>query len=213
MHAGLWVEASFDDAGDGCADPDGHMTLGQSIYWYLWNPERSGCAADLQQMNITISKLFVTPPPRYPEYDKLIEDGKVTAVVMFGQIGDELSEHDSGVRGFNRMASWLLEAEFKEVDDAPVGRRFSKHIGVVDYEIDLYSPYDFAGLSDMALYAVGGMGAGNLRAAPADQRLRNQQRGALALLARACQRGCNGLVVFPIDFLHVPPLRLEASAS
>ena len=137
------------DAGDKCADPDNHMGLSQSVYWYLWNPARSGCEIPTQEMSVTVSKMFAPGPVTYPEYDKLVADGKVTAVVLFGQIGDgAVSDSDPGMRAFNQMARWLKDSDFQEVTPAPVGKRFSKHIGEVDYEIDLYSPYDFSGLSD-----------------------------------------------------------------
>ena len=73
------------DAGDTCADPDNHMDLSQSVYWYMWNPDRSSCELATQEMTLTVSKMFAPGPVTYPEYDKLVEDGKVTAVVLFGR--------------------------------------------------------------------------------------------------------------------------------
>ena len=141
-------------AGDKCADPDGHMSLADSVYWYLWNPDRAGCEMATQKLRLTVSRMFPRSHTPYPEYDRLVEDGKVTAVVLFGQIGDDpLSEWDAGLRGYNSMASWLDNAGYDEVTPAPVGRRFVKHVGDVDFELDLYSPRDFKGLSDMAHFA------------------------------------------------------------
>ena len=141
-------------AGDKCADHDGHMDLSQSVYWYLWNPDRSGCAIPKQDMKLTVSKMFAPGPVTYLEYDKLVADKKVTAVVLFGQIGDDpLTDSDPGVSGLKRMVRWLGQAGFTEVTPAPVGKRFTKRTGEVDFEIDLYSPYDFAGLSDSAHFS------------------------------------------------------------
>jgi len=138
------------DAGDKCADPDDHMTLSQSIYWYMWNPKKSGCPADLSQdMLITVSKVLPNEKVTYPEYDQLVADGKITVVVLFGLIGDDMKETDIGFRGLKEMARWLEEDDFQEVT-APVGRRFSKLVANVTYEIDLYSPKEFSGLSDYA---------------------------------------------------------------
>jgi len=138
------------DAGDKCADHDSHMELDQSVYWYMWNPERSGCKAELQQdLLITVSRMLPSGKVTYPEYDQLVADGKVTAVVLFGKIGDGDIDTDTGMYGLKEMASWLKEAKFTEIQNPPVGRRFSKKIVGVDLEIDLYSPRDFAGLSDM----------------------------------------------------------------
>ncbi len=139
------------DAGDKCAEKDNHIGLSSSVYWYLWDPDLPGCNVATQQMKLTVSKMGITGKTVYPEYDKLVEDGKITAVVLFGQIGDgAISDTDIGVRGMKTMASWLLGASFQEITPAPVGRRFTKHVGTVDFEIDLYSPYDFSGLSDYA---------------------------------------------------------------
>jgi hypothetical protein len=139
------------DAGQSCATRDSHISLDQSVYWYLWNPDLNDCSADIQQMQITVSKML---PSRvtYPEYDQLVADGKVTMVVLFGQIGDTLDDSDIGVRAHAQMGRWLVQGGFAEVTPAPVGRRFAKTVGGVAVEVDLYSPYDFAGLSDYAHY-------------------------------------------------------------
>lgn len=139
---------------DRCADHDSHMSLSDSVYWYLWNPDKTGCDTEaVQEMMLTVSKMLPTGPVTYPEYDQLVADGKVTAVVLFGKIGDGDIETDSGMYGFNRMATWLKNADFDEVTPAPVGRRFSKALGPYTYEIDLYSPKDFSGLSDYSNYS------------------------------------------------------------
>ncbi|MCA9581182.1 MAG: hypothetical protein KC416_05265 [Myxococcales bacterium] len=137
----------MDEAGDACATPDGHLDLSQSIYWYLWNPERAGCQIETQELQITIARAF---PQRetYPEYDRLVEDGKITVVILYGQIGDgPIDEFETGVRNMKRMGQWLLDDGFKEVA-APIGRRFGKRIAGTVVEMDLYSPNDFAGLGD-----------------------------------------------------------------
>lgn len=138
-------------AGDTCADPDGHITLSQSVYWYLWNPEKSSCTMPTQQLRLTVSKMFAPSQQTYPEFDQLVSDGKLTAVVLFGQIGDgPIDDSEIGVRNMKTMATWLKQAGYSEITPAPIGRRFSKHLGQVDFEIDLYSPNDFSGLGDFA---------------------------------------------------------------
>ncbi len=140
-------------AGDKCADKDGHITLSQSVYWYMWNPNRNGCDATLvQDMLVTVSRLLPSSEVTWPEYDLLVEDKKITAVVLFGKIGDDDIESDIGMWGFKRMGTWLKDAGFHEVADAPVGKRYAKQILDVLYEIDLYSPHDFSGLSDSGNY-------------------------------------------------------------
>ncbi len=139
------------DAGDTCADPDDHIGLSQSVYWYQWNPDKPSCKVPLQDLTVTVSRMFPSGPVTYPEYDLLAADGRITVVILFGQIGDDpLTDSDIGMQGFRRMARWLQDAGFTEVTPAPVGRRFTKTVGDIVFEYDLYSPYDFAGLGDFA---------------------------------------------------------------
>jgi hypothetical protein len=138
------------DAGTWCADEDAHMTLSQSIYWYMWNPDKDGCDVEKRDLTLTVTKVLPVREATYPEYDKLVEDGKVTAVVLFGQIGhdDQISDNDAGMNNLRRMKRILSEAGFDAQPGAPVGERYAKQTGNVTFEIDLYSPHDFAGLSD-----------------------------------------------------------------
>lgn len=142
------------DAGDTCADDDDHIGLSQSVYWYRWEPSNPACKVATQQMKVTVSKTFQAAQATYPEYDKLTADGKVTAVVIFGQIGDgAITDSDPGMYAFRRMGSWLKEGGFAEAATAPVGKRYTKRIGNTAVEVDLYSPNDFSGLGDYAHFA------------------------------------------------------------
>ena len=142
----------FADAGDSCADSDNHITLDQSVYWYRWEPDQSGCTIPLQDLKVTISKKFpTTQSTLYPEYDQLVADKKLTVVVLFGQIDDgALTENETGMRNFKRYGSWLEQADYKSVT-APLGKRYEKKLsnGVL-IQIDLYSPREFSGLGDYA---------------------------------------------------------------
>lgn len=142
------------EAGKNCADEDSHIGLSQSVYWYLWNPSKRECNLRTQKAKVTISRMFQSDPVPYPEYDKLIEDGLITSVIIFGQIGDDpLTDSDPGMYAFRRMEGWLKEAGFREAsEEAPVGKRYEKTISGIKIQMDLYSPYDFSGLSDYAHY-------------------------------------------------------------
>ncbi|HEY3354002.1 MAG TPA: M1 family aminopeptidase [Polyangia bacterium] len=147
---------TFHDLGAACADVDPHYPLDQEYYWDAWNPDQSGCpAAAYQEARLTITKVLPIGRDVYPEYDKLVADGKVTAVFLFGQMGDgeTVSTRDEGMQKFREMATWLKDAGFKEVTPAPVGRRFRKTVKEVLFEIDLYAPTDFRGLEDTAHFA------------------------------------------------------------
>lgn len=140
----------FTDARDTCADGDDHITLDQSVYWYRWEPEQSRCQIPLQDIKVTISKKFpTTNSTRYPEYDQLVADKKLTVVVLFGQIDDgALTENETGMRNFKRYGTWLAQAGYASVT-APLGKRYEKRLNNgVTVQIDLYSPREFSGLGD-----------------------------------------------------------------
>jgi hypothetical protein len=141
------------DAGKTCADDDDHIGLDQSVYWYRWEP-KTGCKAATQTLKVTISKMLSKSTSAvYPEFDKLTADKKITAVILFGQIGDgEIADDDIGMTGLRTMASWLKQAKFSEVTTT-VGRRFEKTVAGNLVQIDLYSPHEFSGLGDFAHFA------------------------------------------------------------
>ncbi|MBI5500111.1 MAG: proprotein convertase P-domain-containing protein [Deltaproteobacteria bacterium] len=142
------------DAGDRCAEPDDHMGLSSSIYWYLWDPDRSGCDIAKQDLRVTVSRMFDASRTTYPEYDRLVADGQITFVVLFGSIDDDLTDNDPGVRNMNRMIRNLTSGGYAEVSPRPaVGRRFIKRVAGIDVVADLYSPYEFSGLGDMAHFS------------------------------------------------------------
>lgn len=140
----------YTDAQKSCADDDDHIGLDQSVYWYRWEPEQTSCKIPVQDLKVTISKKFpTTNSTRYPEYDQLTADKKVTMVVLFGEIDDgPITENETGMRNFKRFGSWLESAAFKSVT-APLGKRYEKTLsnGVL-IQIDLYSPKEFSGLGD-----------------------------------------------------------------
>jgi hypothetical protein len=142
----------FNDAGKSCADVDPHYPVDQTYYWDAWNPDQDGCPEELvQEASITVRRVLTSPHDTYPEYDRLVADGKVTTVMIFGQMGDgeTVSNRDQNMTAFRNMAEWLKGAGFREVTPAPVGRRFTKTVRSVVFEIDLYSPMDFRGLEDL----------------------------------------------------------------
>ena len=145
----------FADAAKSCADSDDHISLDQSVYWYRWEPEQSGCTIPMQDLKVTVSKKFPTEQSqRYPEYDQLTADKKLTVVVLFGEIDDgAITENETGMRNFKRYGSWLEDAGFKSVT-APLGKRYEKKLpNDVLVQIDLYSPKEFSGLDDLGHFS------------------------------------------------------------
>ncbi|MBN2494009.1 MAG: proprotein convertase P-domain-containing protein [Deltaproteobacteria bacterium] len=143
------------DAADGCAAPDSHIELDQSVYWYLWSPDRSSCPAELvQTMSVTVDEVLENNPSSYPEYDRLWADGELSAVVLFGRL-----DHDGDVKddynwqSADKFCQWLVEAGFAEADSAPLGRRFVKKAGEERSElVDVYYPDVFENVADYSRF-------------------------------------------------------------
>jgi len=139
------------DAGDSCADYNSHISLSQSVYWYLWNPDKAGCKAALQDMTLTITKVTPKNPTAYPEYDKLWADKELKVVVLFGKLDDGSDiKKDWNWGAADDFVGWLKEAGFAEKADAPLGKRFQKIVGDKTETVDVYHPDIFHDPTDYA---------------------------------------------------------------
>lgn len=145
----------YTDASKSCADDDDHIGLSQDVYWYRWEPEQASCKIALQDLKVTVSKVFPkTTATVYPEFDQLLADNKLTTVILFGEIDDgPITANETGMRNMRQYANWLLEAQYKKVT-APLGERYERKLanGTI-VQIDLYSPKEFSGLDDYAHFA------------------------------------------------------------
>ncbi|MEZ4255015.1 MAG: hypothetical protein R3A78_04755 [Polyangiales bacterium] len=142
----------FTDAGDSCGTPEGDIDVAQSVYWYVWTPEKSSCDRDLlQTVELKVSKVLPRGGAVYPEYDKLMEDGRVDVVVFFGQVGHgAISESDYSFSLIRKFESFLQGANFRKAPDAPKGIRYVREQNGVRMLVDIYTPHEFSGLTDYA---------------------------------------------------------------
>ncbi len=145
----------FTDAKATCADSDDHIGLDESVYWYRWEPAQASCKIPMQDLQVTVSKVFPkTTSTVYPEFDQLVADKKLTVVIMFGEIDDgPITASETGMQNFTRYGEWLAAAKFKKATSAPLGVRYEKTVNGTLVQIDLYSPNEFSGLDDYAHYA------------------------------------------------------------
>jgi subtilisin-like proprotein convertase family protein len=141
------------DADDKCADHNSHIDLGQSVYWYLWNPKKSDCPQELlQTMTLTVTEVLPHNPESYPEYDKLWADEMLTVAVFFGKLDDGDVAEDYNWNTFNRFCTWLTEAGFSEHPDAPMGKRFVKAKDNLTTVVDVYGPDVFHSVADYSRF-------------------------------------------------------------
>ncbi len=138
----------MEEAGDSCAEYNSHIPASQSVYWYLWDPERSGCRLETQEMSITVEEVLPTVTETYPEYDRLWEDGRLDVVVLWGQLDDGDPAEDQNWKNVERLAKWLEEAGFEEVPEAPLGRRFQRVVDDKTEVVDIYGPTIFESVAD-----------------------------------------------------------------
>ena len=146
----------FDRTGNKCAtDPDSGgevpaADLGAHNLFYYFDPARTGCtlgADDLVTARYEIRSSLDTPTV-WPEYDRLVADGKVTMAVIFGQIEHgELKSNDWGFLSFNTMNRAFRNQGFTRTETFPEnrGQTMKKTFpGGLVVEIRMWTPVSFA---------------------------------------------------------------------
>jgi hypothetical protein len=87
-----------------CVDYAAHDVDSGSM-WYYFRPKRSGCslaAADVVKFTATVALSSVNTTGKYPEYNKVWEDGVLKVVTIFGKNEDgATTASDPGVAAFN----------------------------------------------------------------------------------------------------------------
>ncbi len=135
--------------GGTCATNTSHA-LWDDDYWYFWDPDRSECQLEKATMTATIVKKVDHTARVYPEYDKLLEDGKITVVAFFGAYDSSTDpmENDPGYRGMITFTHKLEQAGF-EKGESPDGLwRYTKTSNGIEFVVDVSTPKDFYGLDD-----------------------------------------------------------------
>lgn len=138
--------ASDNETG-GPVDPE---DLGAHNLFYYFDAEREGCPlteSDLFTGSYSVES-SLDAATVYPEYDLLVEDGRIDMVVIFGQIthGD-LESNDWGWIGFNQFSRSLRYIGFRVVDDFAddMGHRMERTFpGGLIVSIKIYTPVGVA---------------------------------------------------------------------
>ena len=89
-----------------CVDFSAHEVSSGNM-WYYFRPNRSGCTiadADVVDVEATVSVSSINTTGKYPEYDKVWEDGALKVVSIFGKYEDfATSNGDAGIAAFNEF--------------------------------------------------------------------------------------------------------------
>jgi hypothetical protein len=143
--AGLWQAV-----GTACGTKEGSIDVEDGVYWYVWDPGKSGCKATTAKLQVTVSKVLPAGDTTYPEYDRLTADHRVDVLVLFGQVDhDTLSDSDYGFSLVSDFENLLTDGGFTK-QTAPKGLRYSRTRAGIEEVIDIYTPREFAGLADFA---------------------------------------------------------------
>jgi hypothetical protein len=88
-----------------CALQEVGETVDVESMWYFYRPDKAGCSLDGKDIvestvDVTVSADNTTG--KYPEYDKVWEDGSLRVVAIFGKfVAGATSEYDQGISAFN----------------------------------------------------------------------------------------------------------------
>lgn len=146
----------FERIGAQCAtDPDtggvvDEHDLGAHNLFYYWDPAREGCPlteADLVTGSYRIDSSLDTPTV-YPEYDRLVADGRVDMVAVFGQITHgELTNSDWGFISSRAFTDLFQRRGFRIVETFADnrGKRLERtYGGGLVVSLTIYTPVDYA---------------------------------------------------------------------
>jgi hypothetical protein len=90
---------------DKCVDYGAHdLDVGSMFYYY--RPKQSGCnitATDASITTATVSPSANSTTGKFPEMNKVWEDGTLNVVAIFGKYEDGTTSNDVGIDGFNEF--------------------------------------------------------------------------------------------------------------
>ena len=122
----------------GCVDFGAHDVSSGNM-WYYYRPNRSGCSiadADVIEVDAAVSVSSINTTGKYPEYDKVWEDGALKVVSIFGKYEDfATSNSDAGIAAFNEFVGDLraeLDARGIGVTTVPASVPFNPGVNMPD---------------------------------------------------------------------------------
>jgi hypothetical protein len=100
------LDAFATSYGHSCVDFGAHDVDSGSM-WYYFRPERSGCtftAADVFKVTASLTVSPINTTGKFPEYNKVWEDGALKMVAIFGKYEDgATTSSDAGIAAWNQF--------------------------------------------------------------------------------------------------------------
>jgi hypothetical protein len=130
--------------GHDCVDVGAHDVDAGSI-WYYYRPKRSSCklaSEDVFRATANVALSPVNTTGKYPEYDKVWEDGVFEIVAIFGKYEDgATTEADAGIAAYNRF-SQVLRDDLRAFNLTTTPSTLSRSPGVATPEFTLDAKLD-----------------------------------------------------------------------
>ena len=126
--------------GRACADADENTTIEDWNYFYYFDPTKEECTIPLSTVTLDLRQVH-PPVETYPEYDRLVADGKVEAVVFFGaaKYDAKVDPNDWGMRAWREFEEGLDYRGFTKSSHGE-GTRWTRTRSGLEEIVDVYGP-------------------------------------------------------------------------
>jgi len=127
-----------------CVDFGAHDVDSGSMFYY-YRPRQSGCtidAADVLTVQATVSPSPTQSTGKFPEYNKVWEDGKLEVLAIFGKFEDgATTSSDAGIAAYNQfISSMKQELGARNLTTVPATIPSSPGVATPDVEFNATLP-------------------------------------------------------------------------
>lgn len=126
-------------------------------YWYHYRPHASGCslaAADVVNMAATVVVDTTNSYQKYPEYQKIWEDGTLNVIAIFAKYAaGATSLDDAGIAAYNEFLD-AVRAEYPDAVTVPATLPASPGPGITDITFTVQRPEGTININVFLLEAV-----------------------------------------------------------
>jgi hypothetical protein len=132
----------FEKYAETCVDPWAHDNE-VGIQWYYYRPRVSGCSLadeDVVRAQATVRKSPENTRGKYPEYDRIWEDGALRLVAIYGKVEDgTTTDADRGIWSYNHFVA-TMRKELPNVTTTPAVVPEDPGVAVPEITVDATLP-------------------------------------------------------------------------
>jgi len=139
----------FERVGSSCAHGFDSGALRESNFFYYFDPSQEDCTLEMAPLAEFRVRSLLPEKDTFPEYDRLVADGRIDAAVVFGAAEDgPVHGGDWGVMMWRTFEVNLRIDGFKAAEESAVGTRYERTRAGLLQAITVISPYDLEALGD-----------------------------------------------------------------